>query len=183
MATYKIKPNPLGVISFSLPEGRMIASSGDFRNHTDSNGGVLASNSFDTVIGSSGALKITRVNGATDISSRITWIADVVDPIQWEAILPDDLDDTVDGTLYLTVSMSGVADTPVATIAAMVGIGGSNIGGNTSAVSGTTPTVKTIALNFPSAAAGSKLTIAINPAAHATDSLRLDALRLVYTRR
>ena len=169
----KIMPTgALGLIPLPLSQARILAAN-DYQNLA-ATAGVLASNS---------APSLARVNGATDIGPRVSWAATVVAEIQWDTVVPNDLDETVAAVFTGIFSMAGATDTPVVTVKAMVGIAGADLGGATTAVAGTTPTSKTRNLTLPAAPQGSKLAVALVPAAHGTDALRLDGAYITYTRK
>lgn len=136
-------------------------------------GGLLASNSDPSIL---------AVNGATDPSQRITWAAASVVPIILEGVIPDDADITVAASLLLTAGMGGAMDTPVITVGVFVGVGATDAGGATSALSAA-QVEKTLAVTLPAGAPGKKVIVRLTPAAHANDAILLDAVRLVYTRK
>lgn len=151
---------------------------------------LIATNDIAAIAASGGVLgldtapKLKRVNGATDKKLRIEWAAASVIPITWDVVYPPDLDDTAVATIKLLAAMAGATDTPTVAVNFFENVGDTNAGGNTGAVTGTTPTVysRTIAAvdvgPVPAAAS-----IELVPAAHGTDALYLYAAWVEYTRK
>ena len=137
-------------------------------------GGILSSDSTP-------ALK--RENGATDKKQMIEWVASNNDEIAWDFPYPPDLDDTADVVIHLLAMMSGATNTPVLTVSYFEGIGDTNAGGNTAALSSslTEKTATILAANigtYPNAAS-----IGVVPGAHTTDKVQLLAAWIEYTRK
>jgi len=57
-----------------------------------------------------------------------------------------------------------------------------NEGGNTSAVSGTTPTQKSVTIAGNTLTGGNQWNITLTPGAHANDTVRVDAVWIEYQR-
>lgn len=123
-------------------------------------------------------------NGATDPSQRLRWSVGNTDQISIPFSYPPDLDDTQDLTISLMSWLNGATDTPTIAVGYYEGIGGSNDGGNTAAVSGTVPAQKTVTIAaanispYPNFAS-----ITIAPAAHGTDILYIHPKILVVYRK
>lgn len=128
--------------------------------------------------------KVSRINAATDKAMRVSWAAGNVAEVQFAPFaLPPDLDSTAALTVKLLCSMAGTADTPTIAISYFEGVGDTNAGGATAAVTGTTPAV----YSFPVVATdvgavGAAATIGLIPGTHNTDILRLDGAWVEYTR-
>ncbi len=162
-------PANVGTIGFPLNSARILSSSA-YQNGTS---GFIGANTNPS---------IARVNGATDISARMIWASSQVQEVQWEGTFPDDVDDTIDGSLILNAGMGSTMDTPVLTVAFMVGTGATDLGSATAALSSTMAD-KTIAINFPASCAGQKFAFSITPGAHGNDAVWLGSVRLTYTRK
>ena len=135
--------------------------------------------------GNTAGPRIDRINAATDKGGRLIWAATEVNELQFEPFAyPGDLDDTAALTFHMIAAMAGVSDTPTVGVAYFEGVGDTDAGGNTGAVTGTTPTeyTRTIAAgdigahpNFAS--------IVLTPAAHGTDALYIYAAWVEYNRK
>jgi hypothetical protein len=136
-------------------------------------GGMLATDSSPSIL---------AVNGSTDPSQRITWAASSVVPIIVESVVPDDADITVAATLLLTAGMNGATDTPVVTVGVFVGVGATDAGSATTALSNA-QVEKSISVTLPAGAPGKKIIVRLTPGAHGTNTLLLDAVRMTYTRK
>ncbi len=134
------------------------------------NGGFLASDSTPAIAVTTGG-------------TRITWVATNVDAIAWQVIAPADFDETEDLVVHLIASMSATNDTPVIGVAFKEALLNQDEGGNTAAVSGTTPTAKTVTVAADSLVGGDQWNITLTPAAHGTDALRVDACWITYKRK
>lgn len=138
-------------------------------------GGLLASDTTPI---------LERVNGATDKKMRLRWAATNVDALQWDITYPPDLDDTANVIVYVLAAMGGASDTPTLAINYFEGLGDTNAGGNTAAVTGTSIAVysRTItAANIGAYPNGASIEIV--PAAHGTDTLLIYAAWVEYTRK
>jgi hypothetical protein len=166
----------IGHIPLNLGSWRLIASSDIPAIAVASgNGGQLA---LDT------APSLKRVNGATDKKLRIAWAAAGVVPITADFAYPADLDDAATIVFHMLAAMAGATDIPVMGVAFFEGVGDTNAGGNTAAVTGVTVTeyTRTIAAvdvgAYPNSAS-----IELTPAAHGTDILYVYATWLTYQRK
>lgn len=128
---------------------------------------------------------IARVNGATDKQGRLIWAAGNAAEIQFEPFAyPPDLDDTAVITVNLLAAMAGATDTPVITVSYWEGVGDTNAGGNTPALTGTSLVNYTREIAAADVGAYPKsASIGLTPGAHATDAIHLYAAWLTYTRR
>ncbi len=131
------------------------------------NGGILASDTTPALTFSSGG-------------TRASWVASNVDALSWQVEAPADFNGT-SVTVKLLASMSATNDTPVIAISFIEGMSGSNLGGNTAAVSGTTPTLKSVTTT--AATGGNQWNITLTPGTHGTDALRVDSVWIEYTRK
>lgn len=172
-----------GFIPLPLVNARIIVSN-DFQAETivstggseKASGGILASLGV--------IYSINRVNGATDKAARIVAKNNTTGELQWSGIaLPPDLDDTADVTVNLLTRMAGATDTPVISVGAFFGVGDTNCGGDTAALSNAVAqkTVTLAAADVP--AYPNFLNITLIPGAHTTDAWWLYALWLEYTKK
>lgn len=166
----------IGTIPLPLGGWRLIASSDIPAIAVASgNGGNLAVDS---------APKLKRVNGATDKKLRIEWAAAGVVPITADFAYPADLDDASAVTFNMLANMAGATDTPLMGVAYFEGMGDTDAGGNTLAVTGTTVALYTRAIAAGDIGAYPKgASIELTPAAHGTDALYVYATWLTYQRK
>ncbi len=162
----------VGHIPISLFAARTLAT-----NDTDviaNVGGILAKNSDPL---------LERSNAATDKSIRISWASASVAEIQLPPVVwPSDLDPTAAVVVNLLAKMKAASvNTPVFTVGAFEGVGGTTLGGNSGALSTTLAavTVSLTVTGYPGF-----LSLAVTPGAHATSSndVYLYAAWLSYTR-
>ena len=126
---------------------------------------------------------LERVNAATDKQQRIRYVANGVVEITQQFAYPPDLDDTAPVVVNILANMAGATDTPVLGVNYFEGVGDTNAGGNTAALS-TTVAQKTVSIAAADIGAYPKAaTIGIIPAAHANDALHIYATWLTYTRK
>lgn len=162
-----------GFIPLPLESFRIIATN-DIAASGTPDGGVL---SLDT------APKLKRVNGATDKATRIEWAASSSVEIQQSFPYPPDLDDTAAIVVNVLAYMAGATDTPTLTVGYFEGIGDTNAGGATAALS------SSVAQKTRSIAAGDVGTypnaavVTITPGAHTTDAAYITAAWITYTRK
>lgn len=139
-------------------------------------GGLLASDSDPA---------LARVNGATDKALRVTWdTSNDTDEVQFPPVAkPVDLDEGTDLTIHLLMAMGGATDTPTVDVQVYDGLGDTEMGGATGAVTGTSIAEYTVTIaNANVAAAPGFMNIALVPGAHTTDALYLYAAWIEYTR-
>lgn len=127
---------------------------------------------------------IQRTNGATDKSVKVIWPSSSVVEIQFSPFAyPPDLDDGEPVTVCLLARMGGASDTPVIAVGYWEGVGDTNAGGNTAALSSSIAK-KTVAVAaadigaYPTAA-----TVTLTPGAHGTDVLELYAAWIEYSKK
>lgn len=128
---------------------------------------------------------IARVNGATDKMSRLVWGAASVVEIQFQPfVYPPDLDDAAAVEVHFLAAMAGATDTPMLGVSYWEGLGDTNAGGNTAAVTGTSIAEYSVSIAAGDVGAHPKVAaIGLTPAAHGTDALHLYAAWVEYTRR
>lgn len=131
------------------------------------------------------APSIQRVNAATDKQGRLIWAAAGVEEIQFAPFAyPPDLDDAQAVTVNILAAMAGATDTPTVAVAYFEGVGDTNAGGNTGAVTGASVAKYSVTIAagdvgvYPKSAS-----ISLIPAAHGTDALHLYAAWIEYTRK
>ncbi len=137
-------------------------------------GGILTSDSTPTY---------ARVNGATDKALRVSWASSNSDEVQFPPMfMPPDLDETQDVIIHLLARMSGATDTPTIDVQVFDGIGDTEMGGATAALSSTLAelTVTISAADISGHPTGF-LNISLVPGAHTTDILELYAAWAEYT--
>lgn len=166
-----LKAGAAGKLDLSLGTLREIATNDidTLANH----GGILTSDSSPTY---------ARVNGATDKALRVNWVATNVDEVQFPPVfMPPDLDETQDLTIHLLARMSGGTDTPTIDVQVFDGIGDTEMGSATAALSGTLAelTVTVSAANISGHPTGF-LNVSLVPGAHGTDALELYAAWIEY---
>lgn len=139
------------------------------------NGGILASDTTPV---------LQRVNGATDVALRLNWAASNVDEIQLPTfVYPRDLDDASPVTIRIWAAMAATNDTPTLTVKYFEGVGDTDAGSATAAVTGATPAVYTATIAAADIGAFPKFAnIAIVPSAHGTDALYIYSISIEYTR-
>ncbi len=139
------------------------------------NGGNLANDSDP---------KLERVNGATDKKLRIAWAAASVVEITNDFVYPPDLDDAAAVEVHFLARMAaGGMDTPVVSVGYFEGIGDTNAGGDSAALS-TTLTEFTVSVAAGDVGAHPKAaSITLIPAAHANEALELYGTWIEYTRK
>ena len=161
-----------GYIPLDLSSLREIAS--DDVQNLAAHGGLLASDS---------APSIARENGATDKGLVVTWAAGVVAEAQFGNVAkPVDLDSGQDLTVHLSVQMSGATDTPTIDVQVYDGVGDTEMGGATAALSATLAELTATITAADLAAAPGFLAVNLVPAAHATDAIQLRAAWIEYQR-
>lgn len=131
------------------------------------------------------APSLQRVNSATDKQLRAIWAAGSAVEVQFGTFAyPPDLDDTASLTVNIIAAMAGSTDTPVMTVAYFEGLGDTDAGGATAAITGTSLArySRTIAASdigaFPNVA-----TVGLTPGSHGSDALHLYAAWIQYARK
>lgn len=166
-----------GYIPLPLGAWRKITSN-EFGNIAvaSGNGGHLANDTTPI---------LQRINGATDKKARISWVANDVVEIQQDFTYPPDLDDTAAVVVNLIVYKNGNTDTgAVIGVAFFEGIGDTNAGGNTAAITETTAAQKTVSIAAGDVGAYPKAaTVTLTPGTHANDAIYLLGAWIEYTRK
>lgn len=137
-------------------------------------GGLLASDTTPI---------LKRLNGATDKKMMVEWAASNSDEIAWDFPYPPDLDDAAAIEVHLLAKMNGATDTPVIAVSYFEGVGDSNAGGNTAALSSTLAELTVSIAHANVSAAPNGASIGIVPGAHTTDKVQLLAAWVEYTRK
>lgn len=166
----------VGFIPLDITSLREIASD-DIQNLA-AHGGIMASNSDPF---------LNREDGATDKALRIGWLAGNVDEAQFPPTpMPPDLDETVDLTIHLVAKMGAAVgpDTPTIDVQVFDGIGDTEMGGATAALSTTLAelTVTIANANVVGNPLGF-LNISLIPGTHATDPIALYSAWVEYTKK
>lgn len=149
-----------------LLSGRIL-SGNDFQN-TAATGGLPTKNT---------APILERINAATDIATRLAWAATVVAEYQFPPIpLPPEAVASGNAiSVNLLISKDTNTDNAaVVAVKGFMGIGGSNLGGNTAALATASITKYSVSLT-PATAYPSMLNVALVPGTHANDAIRLHA--------
>jgi len=138
-------------------------------------GGILAADTTPA---------LARVNGATDKALRIVWVAGNVDEITWTFSYPPDLDDAENLEVHIMAASAGGTNSPVVAVSYFEGVGDTNAGSNTAAVTGTTPVDYSVTITAANLGAHPNFaSVSLVPAAHATDALHLYQAWIEYTRK
>jgi hypothetical protein len=147
----------LGIIPMPL-QNSLIISSNDIANTAH------VSKNTDPIL--------ERENGATDKALRLSWASASVLELQMGSFpYPPDLDDTAAITIHVLAKMkSASVDTPVIAVGIFEGIGDTNAGGNTSALS---TTLQDLTVSFAASDVGpypTFFTVTLKPGTHSTAS-------------
>jgi hypothetical protein len=126
---------------------------------------------------------LKRLNAATDKKQVIEWAASNNDEIAWDFPYPPDLDDTAAITVKFLAQMNGATNTPVLAVSYFEGVGDTNAGGNTAALSNTLAVKSVTIAAGDVGAAPSGASIGVAPGAHTTDKVQLLAAWVEYTRK
>lgn len=162
-----------GYIPLALASFREIATN-DIIN-TAGDAGVLSSNTTPI---------LQRVNGATDKQLRIAWAASNGDEITAAVVSPPDLDDAAAVEVHFLAAMAGATNTPVIAVGFFEGVGDTNAGGNSGAVTGTSVAEYSVSIAHGDIAASPKSwSVSLTPAAHTTDALYVYGVWIEYTRK
>ena len=162
---------PLHLTNWRLTSGGDVPSSGAL------DGGLV---SLDT------APILKRVNAATDKNLRISWVATGVVPIQQSFAYPADLDDTAAVTVNLIVGKDTNTDTAFTIgVAYFEGVGDTNAGGNTAAITETTgQNLKTVVITAANVGAyPQSAVVELTPGTHNTDAAYLYGCFITYVRK
>ena len=127
---------------------------------------------------------LERVNAATDKALRVTWAAsDSTEVLFPTVVKPQDLDSAEDLTVHLWAGMAGATDTPTIDIQCFDGVGDTEMGGASGALSDTAGEVSTTIAAANLGASPGFLNISLVPGAHTTDILWVYAAWIEYKRK
>lgn len=126
---------------------------------------------------------LERVNGATDKALRVKWAAANVDALTFSFAYPPDLDDANAITVHFLAKMGGATDTPTITVAYFEGVGDTDAGGATGALSNTLAEVSRSIAAGDVGAHPKAATVEFKPGTHGTDTVELHAVWIEYTRK
>lgn len=162
-----------GFIPLPLTGFRLIATN-DIAAKNAADGGLISLDTDPT---------LKRVNGATDKKLRIAWAATSVIEIVNDFVYPPDLDEASNVEVHILAAMAGADDTPTIAVSFFEGVGDTNAGGNTAAITGTTVTEYSVAITAANVGATPKAaSIGFVPAAHGTDALYIYGAWIEYVR-
>jgi len=149
---------------------------------------IIATNEIDVdanhggIVTQDSAPALNRVNAATDKVPRLEWIASGSQEIQLPPIMkPADLDTSEDITIHLMGNMDGATDTPTVDVQVYDGVGDTEMGGATGAMSDTLAELSATISAANIAAAPGFMSVGLVPAAHTTDVLFIYGAWLEYT--
>lgn len=166
-----------GFLPLSLHAAREIFSN-DYGNAATAaatgSGGVLAKDTTPV---------LERVNAATDKQTRVKWAAGNTDELQWQVISPPDLDGTQPVTVKAYALSGGGTDTPALTVGLWEGIGGSDLGGATGALSNTAAVVSRACTVTATAGTPKPWSITLKPGTHGSDDAQVLAVWVEYSRK
>ena len=125
-----------------------------------------------------------RVNGATDKAARLIWAASSSVEVSFPCfVLPPDIDSSQPLYVKLRANMaSGGMDTPTVAVSYFEGVGDTNAGSATAALSTTVATVSVTVTAANVGSAGAPVTIGLTPGAHTNEALNVYAAWVEYTR-
>ena len=130
------------------------------------------------------APSLARVNAATDKALRLVWASSSSVEIQFAPIAyPGDLDDTAAVTVHFLANMAGATDTPTLTVGYFEGVGDTDAGGATGALSTTVAEVSRSIAAGDVGAHPKAGNITLTPGSHTTDALYIYAAWVEYTRK
>jgi len=129
---------------------------------------------------------LARVNGATDKALRLVWAAASVVEVQFAPVAkPADMDGAAAAEIHLLIAKDTNTDNAaVVAVNIFDGIGDTNAGGNTAALS--TASLTEYSVNIAAGDLGDPpgfLNISLIPGTHANDAIRLYAAWIEYTRK
>lgn len=166
-----------GTIQVPLNTFRLI-SSNDIPNSNTTDGGIISKNT---------APIFERVNAATDKATRLSWAsASVIEIASPTIVYPNDIDVAAPMVINILAAMkAGSVDVPTLTVNAFVGVGDSNCGGTTAALSTTLAQVTVSIAAADLGTAPNFLNFTIAPGTHATASndVYVYGVSITYTRK
>ena len=158
-----------GIVQLDLSQVTIITSNAiDTQAHA---AGLPASNTNPT---------LQRSNGATDKSLVLSWAASNSQEVQFPGIvIPPDCNIAQAVIFNCLADMSGATDTPVLTLAAFEGVGGTNLGAATVALSAT---LALLTVSLTLTAYPNFLSLTLTPGTHTTNAVNLYAAWLTYVK-
>lgn len=162
----------LGQIQLPIADWRELSAAATI--NAAGNGGLLASDTTPI---------FERVNAGTDPQLRLKWAASNVDAITLSVASPPDLDPATTIKVKIRARMSGGTDAPTIAVDFREDVGGSNIGGNSGALSGSLGTVERAITATADTATQKAWTVTLTPGTHGTDAVELYSVWIEYTRK
>jgi hypothetical protein len=164
-----------GIIPIDIAGARSLASNDIPNTAAAPPGGLLTLNTNPL---------LKRENAATDKALKIQWAAGNAAEIALPPVVyPPDLDDAAIVTVKMLAKMGGSTDTPTITVGFFEGVGDTDAGGATGALSSSLAVVSRDIAAADIGAAPKAASITLTPGAHATDVLDLYAVWLEYTKK
>jgi hypothetical protein len=172
-----------GYIRLNITALREIGT--DTTNEIGDTADGTASDPYGGLLAADTTPRLLRSNLATDKALKVEWIGGNVDEVQFASVpMPPDLDSTVDVTIHLLAKMSTSGDTPTIDVQVFDGIGDTEMGGATAALSDTlAELIVTIANADISGGPLGFFNIILIPGAHATQLVELYVVWIEYTRK
>ncbi len=165
---------PTGFIILDITSLREIAT--DEIDVDANHGGILTLDSTP---------RLKRVTTSTDKALKVEWVGGNVDEVQFASVpMPPDLNASVNVTIHLLARMNAAGDTPTIDVQVFDGIGDTEMGGATAALSSTLAELTvTIANANISGNPTGFFSISLVPGAHATQLIELYGAWIEYTRK
>lgn len=138
------------------------------------NGGTLAS---DT------APKLIRISTSTDKKLSLSWAASSSIEIFNEFQYPPDLDDAQPVVIHMRAKSGGATDTPVLTVGYFEGIGDTNAGSASAAISASVVDKTVVIAASDVGAYPNSASVTITPGAHTTDTVVITETWVTYTKK
>lgn len=182
MATFRSSDGAIltggpGFIPINLASARVVASN-DIPAKGAADGGVVSKDT-DPIF--------ERENAATDKALRLSWASASVIELQLPPVTyPSDLDDAAPIVVHILAKMKAASvDTPVIAVGAFEGIGDTNAGGNTAALSTTLQDLTVTLAASDIGAYPNVLSLTLKPGTHGTASndAYVYACWLTYTKK
>ncbi len=167
------------------PKGFIMLDMADLREVLSDEIGVTADTPEGGYLSSDSTPRLKRVSTSTDKALKVEWVGGNVDEVTWgNKPMPPDLDETVDVTIHLLAKMDAGGDTPTIDVQVFDGIGDTEMGGPTAALSSTLAELTVTLANAD--ITGNPLgffNISLIPGAHATQLVELYGAWIEYTRK
>lgn len=162
-----------GFVHLPLTTWRIIATN-DIAAKNAADGGLISLDTDPT---------LKRVNTSTDKQLRLAWAAASVVEITNGFVYPPDLDEASNVEFHFLAASAGATNSPTVAVGYFEGVGDTNAGGNSGAVTGTTVAEYSVAIAASDIGATPKsASVSLTPAAHGTDALYIYATWIEYTR-